>query len=350
MAPDNEPMTTKINYELPVEPDQSFVVDAFRPEDAVGVASLFYSIYGAEYPFETYYIPERIIAENANGNLHMVVARTSKGDIIGHGALYRSSPPNPALYEFGQYLVLKSYRTSFAAYEINKLITEEMVRRVPMCGFFGEAVTHHTTTQKACLKAGAKEVALELDLMPAESYEKDAGTTQRVSCVLYFRSVQDQPQLVYVPTAYAKAVEFLAAGLDLNRQYATAAGNPPADVRTHIDSRFFPHAGVGRASVMALGADFEKVVSDLETQAEREQAVLLQIFINLSQPGVGTVADWLRSRGYCLGGYLPRWFDTDGLLLQKTKTRPAFDSLKLHSERGLGLLQLVRQDWDLTHL
>src|SRR5512136_123848 len=100
-------MTTRINYELPVDPGQSFEVDTFRPEDAVGVASLFYSVYGAEYPFETYYIPERLIAENANGNIYSVVARTAKGDIIGHGAIYRSSPPNPTLYEIGQYLVLK---------------------------------------------------------------------------------------------------------------------------------------------------------------------------------------------------------------------------------------------------
>ncbi len=342
-------MNTKIDHELPVDPGQSFVVDVFRPEDAAGVASLFYSIYGAEYPFETYYIPERLIAENANGNIHTVVARTAKGDIIGHGAVYRSSPPNPELYEFGQYLVLKPYRTSSAAFKINKFITEEMVRRVPMCGLFSEAVTHHTITQKASLKAGVKEVALELDLMPAESYEKDAGTTQRISCVLHFRSVQDQPQLVHVPAAYAQAIEFLAAGLDLDRQYVADAGEPPAGVRTHLESRFFRHAGVGRANAMTLGADFEQVLGDLEDQAAREQAVLLQLFIGLSQPGVGAVVDRLRAKGYCLGGYLPRWFGTDGLLMQKTKTRPAFDSLKLHSERCRGLLQLVRQDWDLTH-
>ncbi len=343
-------MSKKINYELPIDPGQSFVVDTFKPEDAAGVASLFYSVYGAEYPFETYYIPERLIAENANGNIHSVVARTSKGDIIGHGALYRSSPPNPTLYEVGQYLVLRSYRTTFAAFKINKFVTENMVGRVPMCGYFAETVTHHLFTQKVGVKAGAKEVALELDLMPAEAYEKDAGTTHRISCLVYFRSFQDRPQLVHIPSVYENAIAFLASDLGLKREYAAATGALPTNLRTQIESRFFRYAGVGRANVTAVGADFETAVNDLEIRAEQEQAVVSQLFINLNRPGVGAASEYLRSKGYCLGGYIPRWFDSDALLMQKLKSRPAFDSLNLYSERGRRLLELVRQDWEQTHL
>jgi hypothetical protein len=343
-------MTTRINYELPVEPGQSFVVDAFKPEDAVGVASLFYSVYGAEYPVETYYIPERLIAENADGNIYSAVARTGKGDIIGHGAIYRSSPPNPNLFEVGQYLVLKSYRTTFAAFKLNKFITEYLAPRVPMCGYFAETVTHHQFTQKAGVRAGAKEVALELDLMPAESYEKDAGTTHRISCLVYYRSYQDQPQLVHVPAVYEKAMAFLASDLGLNRQYVAATGALPPNSRTHLKSSFFRQAGVGRANVMELGADLETAITDLEIQAELEQAVVIQLFINLNQPGGGAASDYLRSKGYCLGGYIPRWFDSDALLMQRLKTRPGFETLNLYSERAHTLLQLVRQDWDQTHL
>ena len=340
----------KIDHELPVEPGQRFVVDRFKPEDALGVASLFYAIYGPEYPFETYYVPERIIAENANGNIFTIVARTAKGDIIAHGALYRSSPPHPALYEMGQYLVLKPYRTTFAAFKINKYLAEVLVPTVPLCGYFGEAVCHHEATQKTCRNVGALETALELDLMPAESYQKDAGTMERVSCLYCYRSVHDQPQRVQVPAVYEKAMAFLAAELGLERQYVAAAGHPPADSRSRIDSRFFRFAGVGRCNVFTLGADFAERVSDLEKQAEQEQTVVLQLFLNLNQPWVGAATDYLRSKGYCLGGYLPRWFDTDGLLMQKIKSRPAFDALKLYSERARGLLQLVRQDWDQTHV
>ena len=339
----------KIDHELPVEPGQAYVVDAFRPEDALGVASLFFSIYGPEYPFETFYVPERLIAENANGNIYSVVARTAKGDIIGHSALYRSSPPNPALYEAGQSLVLQTYRTTFAAYKMNRYITEVVVPRVPLCGFFTEPVCHHETAQKNSQKAGAKETALELGLMPAESYAKDAGTTERVSCLFCYRSVRDQSQRVYVPPVYEQALAFCAADLGLDRESGAAAGSPPADGLSQIDSRFFRFAGVGRCQVTALGADFPTRVADLEKQAALEQAVVLQLFLNLNQPAVGVAVDHLRTRGFCLGGYLPRWFDSDGLLMQKLRFRPAFDALQLYSERARGLLQIVRQDWELTH-
>ncbi|HOW64165.1 MAG TPA: hypothetical protein P5186_11665 [Candidatus Paceibacterota bacterium] len=340
----------KIDHELLVEPGQNFVVDSFKPEDALGVASLFYSIYGSEYPFETYYIPEKIIEENSNGNVYTVVARTAKGDIIGHGALYRSSPPNKALYEVGQYLVLKSYRHTFAAFKINKYIAEVLVPKVPLCGYFGEAVTHHVATQKTSLLVGAKEAAIELELMPAASYEKEAGTKNRITCINYYQSVRDRPQRFFVPGVYRNAIEYLLSGMALDRELAPANGTPPAGSCSRIDSRFFRFAGVGRLNVESCGADFDTVMSPLEAQAKSEQIVVLQCFLNLDQPWVGAAVECLRSKGFCLGGYLPRWFETDGLLMQKINHRPAFDSIMLHSERARALMQFVRQDWDLIHL
>ena len=58
----------KIEHEISIEPGQTFVVDRFRPEDAAGIANLFFTEYGTGYPIETYYYPERIVEENGNGN------------------------------------------------------------------------------------------------------------------------------------------------------------------------------------------------------------------------------------------------------------------------------------------
>jgi hypothetical protein len=153
-----------------------------------------------------------------------------------------------------------------------------------------------------------------------------------------------------VPPVYQKAFEYISSDLGLSRQFVTATAQPPADVRSQIDTRFFRHANVGRCNVMSLGADFPEVLNDFESQAEPEQALVCQFFINLQQPWVGSTVDLLRSRGYGLGGYLPRWFDTDGLLMQKLKHPPAFDAIKLLTDRARGLLQLVREDWEQTHL
>ena len=39
----------------------------FEPADAPRIARLFYAVYGEGYPVDTYYIPERLIEENARG-------------------------------------------------------------------------------------------------------------------------------------------------------------------------------------------------------------------------------------------------------------------------------------------
>ena len=48
-----------------VEGGQEFFVSGFTPADAYGVARLFHAIYGDGYPIDTFYIPERLIEENA---------------------------------------------------------------------------------------------------------------------------------------------------------------------------------------------------------------------------------------------------------------------------------------------
>jgi hypothetical protein len=45
--------------------------------------------------------------------------------------------------------------------------------------------------------------------------------------------------------------------------------------------------------------------------------MVIQVWLKFSSPWNGKVVDILRRKGYFLGGSLPRWFDEDGLLMQK---------------------------------
>ena len=63
---------------VPVEPGQKFTVDDFRPEDAPGVAKLYYAVYGDGFAINSVYDPEEL-ARNASGpDLHMVLGRTER--------------------------------------------------------------------------------------------------------------------------------------------------------------------------------------------------------------------------------------------------------------------------------
>lgn len=344
----------RIQTELPVEPGQDFVIDGFRPDDAPGVASLFLSIYGHDYPMETYYDPELIIRGNASGDIYSAVARTARGDIVAQGALFRSSPPNPALFELGQYLVLKSYRRTLAAFEINRYLAEQVAPRTPLCGYFSEAVCNHTVTQKAVQLIDACEVAIEMDLMPHDAYQRE-GATGRVSCVMAYTAIQDEMldetpgnpmRVAYLPAVYRRELEYIHSDLHSKRQLVFDS-QAPGDLPSEIERQSFPQAGVERFQVSRTGADFARNAERLIAQSEA--AEVLQWFINAGDPGAATAVDVLRSQGCFLGGIVPRWFDSDALLMQQTKHRPGFESAHLLTDKARWLMHHIRQDWERTH-
>lgn len=335
----------RIHREIAIEPGQTFEVDRLRPEDARGVAHLFYAEYGPSYPIETFYYPARIIRENQKGNIYSVVARTPKGDIIGHGALYRSSPHYRNLYEIGQCIILPAYRNTFAAYNINMYAAQTLTAITCPDGMFGEAVTHITATQKFSALAGMKDVAMEMDLMPAETYEKSKVASGRVSCLILFRSFHDRPQNIFIPARYRKISEFILSDVQIDRTLQPAPEKLPAKTTTRFTSRRFKFAGVDRCNVIRAGGDFKTVVSSLEKEGKKDKSLVFQFFLNLSEPWVEAAVEILHRRGYFFGGLLPRWFDADGLLMQKLLIPPNFKAPHLHSAKAKKMLKAVRTDW-----
>ena len=129
--------------ELVIEPDQTWEVDLFRLEDAEGVARLFLQVYGDGYPIKTFIDPFRLIEENNALRTISVVARTPKGDIVGHNAMFNSAP-FPGLYESGAGLVHPQYRGGAGIFaRMNSQLLELGKNRFKIAGLFGESVCNH---------------------------------------------------------------------------------------------------------------------------------------------------------------------------------------------------------------
>lgn len=84
----------------------SWKLDLFQPADAPGIVTLYREVYGDNYPVKAVYEPQEIIRQEELGECWRAVARTGGGEVVGHVAFYRSSPPNPRLYEHGQLMVI----------------------------------------------------------------------------------------------------------------------------------------------------------------------------------------------------------------------------------------------------
>ena len=322
---------------------EKYTVGYFDPAAAAGVARLSYAVYGEGYPVDTYYIPERLIEENARGAIRSVVARAASGDVVAHGALYRSSPPNPNLYEYGLAMTLPSYRASM----VFARVTQAAMKLVGTDGIdaiFSEGVCNHIITQKFSALLKGVETALEPALMPADAYTTERSSEGRVACVISFRVARDQRRVIFLPRPYLGELEFMMSGLDLDRELRVSEDALPA-VASVIDVRRFSLAGVARCTLTTPGDDLATRLLELESELAQNDYALIQVFVNLGQANSGAVVDELRAQGYSLGGFLPTWFGDDGLLLQKHLVSPDFESIKLYSDRAKALLEIVRDDW-----
>jgi hypothetical protein len=343
-------MGNQLDKTYDIQPDQSCTVSRFQPEDAEGVAKLFLSVYGTGYPIRAYIEPETLIAENAAHRIISSVAKTASGEVVAHNALYRSAP-HPGTYESGAGLVHMSYRGSkglFYRVFSHSFELADALRGVDCV--FGEPVCNHVIMQKMVFKMGYITRALEVDLMPAAAYQKEASADGRVAALFDFKTYRSKPHTVYLPRAYEAVWPFFYDGLDDERDFRFSGDEQsPAGV-SDIRYEFFGFSGVVRVAVHSTGADFSERLYSLEKNMKDKGAQVFQVWLNLADTCTGAATKTLRRGGYFLGGVLPRWFGTDGLLMQKIIKRPDWEGIHVYSERAASILEKVRADWEQSQL
>jgi hypothetical protein len=330
-----------------IEPGQSYEIDLFRPEDAKGVSELFKTVYGGGYPIRTFIEPELLTSENAAGRTLSSVARTPKGDIVGHAALVHSAPYNQ-ICELAAGLVHPSYGGGRGIYtELCIHGMEVAARKFDIELIFGEPVCNHIFAQKAGVKLGLSTQAIEVDLMPAEAYDKEKSASGRVATLLCFKTIRSKRHTVYLPTVYEENMRLIYRGLDDDRDFVPSRDDLPSD-KTEIKTQVFDFAQVTRVTVLDAGADFERAFDEQERTIRENKLNVIQVWLKLSWPWIGQAVNVLRKRGYFLGGVLPRWFDVDGMLMQKIMGRPNWEGIQLYSEQAKQILEVVKNDWKET--
>lgn len=324
---------------------KTFALDQLRPQDALGVARLFYTIYGANYPVLDYYVPEKLVALNQQKAVLTLVVRAESGEIVGHGAYYRSSPPNPAVYEQGQLLVDPAYRQTSMAFRLLKELDAVSHAMTWAEAFFGEAVCNHVVTQKSGDRQGYVPCGIELSLMPDGAYAKE-GAAGRVTCMMAFRVHRDKPLPLHLPEDCRPVLEPILSGFSLNRDIHFAASDVPQAPETVLDTRIFDLAQVERIQVATIGRDFPEHVAAIEERAVRLGLAVVQVFCNTTSPGVAFAVEALRQRGYVFGGFMPLWFpDGDALMFQWLATEPDFEAVQLLTDRAKAILEHIRKEW-----
>ncbi len=325
---------------VPVIPSgQDVEVDVMRPVDAPGVAALFRAVYCDDYPVKTYYDPQALIATNQKGEILSCVSRTPRGDIVGHNAFYRIAPCGK-VFEGGGGLVLPAYRNR--AWLLGRMVKlgMGMVPKFGGEGIYGEHVCSHLFTQRLAQRVGNVVMGLGVDL----SFQ-EGGVRKRVSSFHGYHTLKPSPHTVYLPKTYDHALRFLYEGLKEERIFAISPQVPPGKNLSRITSDTYKEARVSRITVWEIGEDFETAVAVRESEAAAGDVTVYQVWLPLGAPSVGWAVECLRNRGYFLGGLLPRWFDTDGLLMQRLCHTPDWDSIQILLDRSREIFRMVHEDW-----
>ncbi|MBU2548923.1 MAG: hypothetical protein KKB20_10955 [Proteobacteria bacterium] len=336
--PDIDPLKT--------EPGQDLEIDLFRPEYGPGVAALFRTVYGEDYPQKVYYQPEALAAENAAGRIVSIVARTPRGEVVGHSAIFQTAP-NPALYEVGSGLVLPAYRNTSGVFA--RMIAhgfDVVPKHFGAGAIWGDAVLNHPFSQRAARSMKAFPMALQIDLMPASAYAKERSAGGRVGSLVTINIFRPAPQTVFVPAAYREALEFLYNDLEDERELLASTEILPQGTASIIQTQYFAFARVARFSVAEIGDDFFARFEQEEQSARDQGSIVFQAWLNSSRPCLGRAVDWLADRGYFLSGALPYWFGPDAFVMQKMSHRPHWEGIVIEWPRGEEILKRVRRDWE----
>lgn len=329
-------------------PKRSFEVGLFRAEDAEGVAHLFRSVHGEDYPIKIFYDPVQLIRANQEGDYYSIVARSAEGEIIGIHNLFRSAPSR-AVYEWGVGLVRKEWRSIGVSGAIERFMVDTVVPELGMHTVFGEPVTIHLQMQKHSENYGFQPTALEVGLMPGEAYSGEGVISSRVSTLSSFRIYRNIPQKIFLPVTYNEAIRFMYGDFSLGRTFFESTEPIHSSAASEARMDVFDFAKVARISVYQTGSDFAERISDLESEAVEKGSIVIQVWLKLTSPWVGNAVNILQARGFFLGGVLPQWFDDDGLLVQKLLFIPDFESIQLYSDRALRIRELVKADWHRSY-
>ena len=326
---------------------EKFRIVAVEEGNAHLVGTVFRALYGDDFPVRDVYQPEVLWREILAKRLTAALALDAAARPVGYISFFKSTP-NPSLWEAGNMLVVPEYAQSgvaglLAEYYFNPALC----RLAGSDGIFSEAVCCHYYTQVGAIKAGLVDCALALDQLDGTSFKdgksNKAGMT-RVSCVLNFMELSDPVAPEYLPARYDALLRRLAAPLR-PRTFLASTASLPAEGDTVREDKYYDVAKTWKVAVRSIGADWAAVVENLLTEADRRQIVSLQVVLNTDCPAIGEATELLRHNGFFFGGLAPRWFGTDGVLLQKLwGDEPDYEETKLYSQTAKDLMAFVRAD------
>jgi hypothetical protein len=323
----------------PLVPAQAYALDVFKPEDAPGIARLYYGAYGEHFPIDYVYDPAAIIARNANGDVRHLVARTEVGDVVGVGALFFSAPTK-VMMEMGAFIVDPAYQGGRLVLKLAQITGDDLPGEIGLKAVLSQAVCDHLVTQKPQQRLGYRPFAIELAALPERRADRQFGVSGRISLLDGIRLFEDEPHTLFLPERYASWLTDFYAARGLQRRFERDTG--PDGKTLDLDVQDYSSAGFARLTVARVGEDFERRLESFLTAFPEAQ--VWQLALPMSAPGCGLAVERAHGVGFFLAGVLALWSDHDMLLMQRLACPFDPDSINLLTDEAKRMLEDILAD------
>lgn len=297
----------------PLAPQQRYTIRRMLPEEAVQVSQLMYRAYGGTYFNRDVYYPDRVAAQNARNAVLSFVALGEDGKIAGHYALELNQDGPVA--EGGQAVVDPAHRGRGLLDRMKEAALKE-ASRLDLVGWYADAVTVHTLTQKSDVTHGCHLTGVDLAIAPkTESFRQIAERLpQRLTCLLYFHWLKPPlGRTVHVPGRHRAIVAEIYERLECPIQFGD--GGIPSG---HTGLAVKNNTGAANAFIRLgdLGEDTVRLVSHAKRKlVERKHSETVYVDLPLADAAAVYVAEELEKEGFGFAGVLPH-FSPHGDLLR----------------------------------
>lgn len=270
---------------------------SFSNDNAQEVSKLFSLVYDNDYVYPEVYQAETFCKHHANGTWESVLAISTDGHVIGHGALV-THPHCPQIPEIGMFVVHPEARNLGLATKIS----QELIEKAKTNGVTGvgtKQVCNHPFSQKLAHSLGF----LNLGFWPnyiASPF--DAGQTRESILCAYLPLRTEPKKILYLTEELCPNARALTKGVDKIGEIASAQ---PGKIPAHTAIETNEHEPeVIELYLHQWGKDGGKKIETLD------QNQLTFVLVNAELPENSLATSHLLEHGFSFMGLIPDQFSS----------------------------------------
>ena len=276
-----------------------YIIESPRKDDAPAIARCFLKVYGHRYVHSEVFSPRRYWDKIERGELVPVIARDTRGDVVGHVALERE--PGAKVAERGEAVVDPDHRGRGLLERMTECLSDRACTQ-GLDGIYAEPLTIHTFSQRNDERVGMPVCAALLGVNPEKFGPKNMHSTpigQRQSYLRTFRFVRPTaPRTLQAPDQYRDILSELYADLGVAASLAAPYSPSVAPSKSSIKANGRGYAVITYETIGSeAGVELRQAFGDVRALG----ATSVQLSAIITDPRLPQLSNAARELGFFCG-------------------------------------------------